>query len=151
MVFDEVEIVVALVREVQAVGDEGVLGKAVEGFKIAWADDHGVCRDDALCGGFWVLFPAKVLVAGIVDHVVLGIAAETYMGRGAGVVCEILEQLDGKLVGVVPAGKGEEIRGLDAKAGEGRVEIVRDDGAGATRGGRQLQRLGGGRRGEQGD
>ena len=133
------QVVGAFVGEIEAVGDKGVFGESVEGAEVVGADDHGVCGDDALGGGIWVLLPAKVLVVGVVDHVVLGVPAQSDMGRRAGIVGQVLQQLYGKLVGVVPAGEGEEVGGLDAEASEGRVEIVGDLGVGATRGGRQRQ------------
>lgn len=136
---DSFQVIGAFVREIKAVGDKGVFGESVEGTEVIRTNDHGVCGDDSLGGGVWVLLPAKIFIVRVVDHVVLGVSTDPDVRRRAGIVGQILQQLYGKLVGVVPAGEGEEVGGLDAEASEGRVEVVGNLGVCATRGGRQRE------------
>ena len=47
------------------------------------------------------------------------------MRRGARVVGQVLQQLNGEGVDIVAAHKREQVGGLDAKAGKRRVDVVR--------------------------
>lgn len=116
--------VVVLVGHVQAKRDGGILGEPVEGLEVAGPNDHGVGGNGALGLRVLVRRPAKLVLGRLPDHVVLRVSTEPDVGGSTGVVCKVLQQLDGELIGGVAAGEGEEIRGLNAKAGVRRTEEV---------------------------
>jgi len=124
--------VIGHVGQVQAKGDGRILGEPVERGEVAGADDDGVGCNDPLGLGVFVGRPGNAGIALVPHHVILCVSPEANVGWAARVVGKILEQLHLEVVGVVIAGEGEEVRGLDAKAGKGRVQVV----GGVTRGGR---------------
>ena len=122
---DDVVLIVAVhVGHVESKGNGRVLWKPVNGGKVVWPDDHGVGGNGTLGLRVSVVQPCKLLVGAVVNHVVLRVSANAQVGRCAGIVCEVLHQLDGKLVDGVGAGEGEEVGGLDAEACKRGVDVV---------------------------
>lgn len=119
---DPVEVVGARIGHVEAVGDRRVLGKPIERLEIRWPNDHGVGWNNALGDRRIIFLPCEVIVSRIVYHVILRVAAEPDVRWFAREVSEILHQCDGKIIGLIAAGEGQEVRWLDAKAGIRRVK-----------------------------